>query len=247
MNEKEFSKALTGLLDIAKAQNGMVEKDQIEAAFKEFGLDDNTMGLVLDYLKEKHVGIGAPIDAEEYLSDEETNYLSIYLEELEALPAVSEGEKEAITYSAMAGDKDAQNRLVEVYLPDVVQIAKLYAGQGVMLEDLIGEGNVALAMGVSMLGALEKASEAQGMLGKLIMDGMEDLIAESVEESKKDNKIADKVNKIAQKADELSEAYQKKVTVEELMEETGFSRKAITDAIRMSGYKIDSIENNEEA
>ena len=247
MNEKEFSKALTGLLDIAKAQNGMVEKDQIEAAFKEFGLDDNTMGLVLDYLKEKHVGIGAPIDAEEYLSDEETNYLSIYLEELEALPAVSEGEKEAITYSAMAGDKDAQNRLVEVYLPDVVQIAKLYAGQGVMLEDLIGEGNVALAMGVSMLGALEKASEAQGMLGKLIMDGMEDLIAESVEESKKDNKIADKVNKVAQKADELSEAYQKKVTVEELMEETGFSRKAITDAIRMSGYKIDSIENNEEA
>lgn len=247
MNEKEFSKALTGLLDIAKAQNGMVEKDQIEAAFKEFGLDDNTMGLVLDYLKEKHVGIGAPIDAEEYLSDEETNYLSIYLEELETLPAVSEGEKEAITYSAMAGDKDAQNRLVEVYLPDVVQIAKLYAGQGVMLEDLIGEGNVALAMGVSMLGALEKASEAQGMLGKLIMDGMEDLIAESVEESKKDNKIADKVNKIAQKADELSEAYQKKVTVEELMEETGFSRKAITDAIRMSGYKIDSIENNEEA
>lgn len=247
MNEKEFSKALTGLLDIAKAQNGMVEKDQIEAAFKEFGLDDNTMGLVLDYLKEKHVGIGAPIDAEEYLSDEETNYLSIYLEELEALPAVSEGEKEAITYSAMAGDKDAQNRLVEVYLPDVVQIAKLYAGQGVMLEDLIGEGNVALAMGVSMLGALEKASEAQGMLGKLIMDGMEDLIAESVEESKKDNKIADKVNKVAQKADELSEAYQKKVTVEELMEETGFSRKAITDAIRMSGYKIESIEGNEEA
>ena len=247
MNEKEFSKALTGLLDIAKAQNGMVEKDQIEAAFKEFGLDDNTMGLVLDYLKEKHVGIGAPIDAEEYLSDEETNYLSIYLEELEALPAVSEGEKEAITYSAMAGDKDAQNRLVEVYLPDVVQIAKLYAGQGVMLEDLIGEGNVTLAMGVSMLGALEKASEAQGMLGKLIMDGMEDLIAESVEESKKDNKIADKVNKIAQKADELSEAYQKKVTVEELMEETGFSRKAITDAIRMSGYKIESIEGNEEA
>ena len=77
---------------------------------------------------------------------------------------MTKGQKEAITLSAMAGERDAQQSLISVYLPQVVEISKLYAGQGVFLEDLIGEGNVALAMGVTMLGCLENASEAEGML-----------------------------------------------------------------------------------
>lgn len=68
--------------------------------------------------------------------------------------------------SAMAGDAQAQERLLTLMLPQVVDVAKLYAGQGVFLEDLIGEGNVALAMGVRMLGAMEHAAEAEAMLAK---------------------------------------------------------------------------------
>ena len=100
---------------------------------------------------------------------------------------------------------------------------------------MIGEGNVALAAGVTMLGALEHASEAQGMLGKMMMDAMEDYITENAEESKKDKKIVEKVNKVADAARELSEELHRKVTVEEVMEESGISRKAIEDAIRLSG------------
>ncbi len=93
-----------------------------------------------------------------------------------------------------------------------------------------------------MLGALEHASEAQGMLARLIMDAMEDYIAANMDEEKKDKKIADKVNKVADAAKTLYEELRRKVTVEELMVETGFSRKAIEDAIRVSGYKIETIE-----
>ena len=39
----------------------------------------------------------------------------------------------------MAGDADAKHRMIEIFLPQVAEIAKLYAGQGVFLEDLIGE------------------------------------------------------------------------------------------------------------
>ena len=141
----------------------------------------------------------------------------------------------------MAGDSDAQNRLIQIFLPQVVEISRLYAGQGVFLEDLIGEGNVALTMGVTMLGALEHAAEAQGMLGKMIMDGMEDFIAENAEEAKKSRKMAERINKVADKANELAEELHRQITVEELIDETGMSRKAIEDAIRMSGNKIDAI------
>ena len=103
------------------------------------------------------------------------------------------------------------------------EIAKLYAGQGVLLEDLVGEGNLALSFGVTMLGSLEKPEEVEGMLGKMIMDAMEEYIAEHAENSKIDKRVEDKVNKVADKARELAEELQRKVTIEELMEETGMS------------------------
>ena len=125
------------------------------------------------------------------------------------------------------------------------QIAKLYAGQGVFLEDLIGEGNVALTIGVSMLGSQENAQEALGLLGKMIMDAMESYIRENTDAKKLDAKVADKVNLVADKARELSEELRRNVTVQELAEESGLSESAIRDAIRMSGFKIEGIDQNE--
>jgi RNA polymerase primary sigma factor len=179
--------------------------------------------------------------------DEDKDYLEEYLRELGELSELSQGEKEAVTLSAMAGDGDAQRKLIEIYLPEVAEIAKLYAGQGVYLEDLIGEGNVAVTMGVTMLGAMEHASEVQGMLGKLIMDAMEEYIADNADEEKKDKKIVDKVNKVADAANELYEELHRKVTIEELVAETGMSRKAVEDAIRISGDKIEALSSGREA
>lgn len=239
--EVQFAKALEAVKNKAKEQNHCISKEQVEEAFRELSLSEEQMEMVYQYLRQHKIGIGEQLDLEEYLQEEEKDYLEQYLEALKALPEVSEGEKEAITLSAMAGDSDAQRKLTEIFLPEVAEIAKLYAGQGVYLEDLIGEGNVAVAMGVTMLGALEHASEAQGMLAKLIMDAMEEYITENAEESKKDKRIADKVNKVADAANALYEDLHRKVTVEELMAETGFSRKAIEDAIRMCGDKIEAL------
>ncbi len=169
--------------------------------FAPLALGEEQMNMVYDYLHQRKIGVGEPVDLDAYLEPEERDYLDAYLEALQELPEVSDGEREAITLSAMAGDGDARNRLIQLYLPEVAEIAKLYAGQGVYLEDLIGEGNVAVTAGVTMLGALEHASEAQGMLGKMIMDAMEDYIAQNAEEVKKDRKILDKVNKVAKAAD----------------------------------------------
>ena len=240
MNQETlFTNTLEQVKKTAGEQGNCISKEQVEEAFAPLALSGEQMDMVYDYLHRSKIGIGEPVDLDEYLADEEKDYLDTYLKELQALPELSPGEREAITLSAMAGDADAQNRLVESYLPDVVQIAKLYAGQGVYLEDLIGEGNVALSVGVTMLGALEHASEAQGMLGKMIMDAMEEYITQNAEEEKKDKRIADKVNKVADAARELAEEPHRKVTVEEVMTESGLSRKAIEDAIRMSGGRIE--------
>ena len=240
-----FAKTLEKVKDIAKDQGNCISEEQVQKEFEVLGLNSDQLQMVYDYLVKHKIGIGQPVNIDDYLSEEEKDYLQTYLDEIAALPQVSAGEKEAITLSAMAGDPDAQGRLTEIYLPDVVEIAKLYTGQGVLLEDLIGEGNVAVAIGVTMLGCLENASEAQGMLGKMIMDAMEEYIQETASNEKADQKIVDKVNKVMDAARELSEELKRKVTIEELMQETGMSRNKIMEAIRFSSNNIEYIEVEE--
>lgn len=237
-----FARTLEDVKKKAKEQGNCISRKQLEEAFAELGLETDQLALVEDYLEKHKIGIGEPVKPEDYLTgEEEIRYLDNYLEEIKGLEEVTEGEREAITLSAMAGDKQAQARLAEIYLPEVVQIAKLYGGQGVYLEDLIGEGNVAVAAGVTMLGCLEHPEEARGMLGKMIMDAMEEHISDSLAEAGSNQKIADKVNQVAEQAKELAQLLQRKVTARELAQETELTEEHILEAIRMSGNRIEDI------
>lgn len=236
-----FAKKLEEVRALAKEQGNCVSEEQVQEAFAELNLSGEQLQMVYDYLLKHKVGIGQPMNPDDFLSDEEKDYLQDYLDEIAALKTYSDGEIRAYTMSAMAGDMDAQNVLIEVYLKDVIEIAKLYAGQGVFLEDLIGEGNVALSVGVSMLGSLEAPEEAQGMLAKMMMDAMEEYIAENVQNEKADQKVADRVNKVADLAKGMAEELRRKVTVEELAKESGMSEKQIREAMRMSGFQIEDL------
>lgn len=240
-----FAQTLEKVKEIAREQGNCISEEQVKEEFAVLNLNEQQLQMVFEYLVKHKVGINEPVNMDDYLTDEERNYLQDYLDELAALSGVSEGEKEAITISAMAGDLTAQGRLTEIYLQDVVEIAKIYTGQGVLLEDLIGEGNVALAMGTTMLGCLEKPEEAQGMLGKMIMDAMEDYIAENASNEKADLKVVQKVNKVMEAAKELAEDFRRKVTVEELAAETKMSQATIREAIKFSGNNIEYIEEED--
>lgn len=243
--EAQFAKILEQVKATAREQGNMIGQEQVTEAFAALELSGDQMQMVYDYLLQNKIGIGQHLLPEDYLTQKEQDYLQGYLEEIEGYQEMSEGEKEAVTISAMAGDADAQRRILEIYLKEVPRIATLYAGQGVFLEDLIGEGNVALTLGVGMLGSLEEASQAQGMLGKMVMDAMENYIQENADARKVDRRVEEKVNSVARKAGEMREELRRKVTVQELMEETGLSEKTIRDAIRMSGYQIEDIDTDE--
>lgn len=241
--EEQFLQRLTELKETARLQGHVLSEEQVRELVEELQLDSEKEQLLYDYFKQNHIGIGKPVDEEEYLSDSERSYLELYLNELKTLPSVGGGERRALSMAAMAGEADAKKKLVEAYLPEVVEISKLYAGQGVYLEDLIGEGNVALALGVEMLGALEKPEEVSGMLGKMIMDAMEEYIGENVDEKKVNQKVLSRVQKIAEQAKALARELRRKVTVEELMQESGLSEKEIRDAVRMSAGGIEDIDD----
>ncbi len=237
--EVVFAKKIEEIRKLAKEQGNVLRKEQIEETFAEIEITKEQLEPVYAYLKSKNIGIGEPVDVEEQLSREEKDYLAEYLNSLLELPELSDGEKRAYSMAAMAGESEGKLKIMNAFLPQVVDIAKLYSGQGVLLEDLIGEGNVALAAGVEMLGCLEEPEEVDGMLGKMIMDAMEEYIAENTKAGKADRQIVEKVNHILDMAKELAESLQRKITVEELAAETGMEPEEIEEAIRFSGNKIE--------
>lgn len=241
-----FAKTLEKVKKTAKEQGNVIAKHQIQEAFADMKLEEDQFQMIYDYLAAGKIGVDEEVDTDSLLTEEDTNYLEIYLQELDALTELSDGEKEAVTLSAMAGDRDARNKLIEIYLPKAVEIAKLYAGQGVFMEDLIGEGNVALAMGVDMLGCLEAPAEVEGMLAGMMMDAMELCIQDSLAVGESNKEIEDKVNLVAEKAEELATLLQRKVTPEELAAEAELDRDLIDEAVQMSGG-IEYIESGQEA
>nr|MCR4961207.1 hypothetical protein [Lachnospiraceae bacterium] len=205
--------------------------------------DDSAKKQVLvDYLKEKKIGLNEKIDTDEFITQDEKKYIEYYLEDLKASKQLTKGEREAFRISAIAGDKDACDIVLQDYLVNVVDIAKLYAGQGVLVEDLVGEANIALVMALEGLWSLEHPEEVDGYFGKIAMDAMQDTIARHMDEMGENEKMVKKVEKVAKAAKNLSKLLARKVTVSELSEESKLSENYILSALKLCGNKIEEIE-----
>ena len=220
------------------AQNGnTISEEDLLASFADLSLSSAQMEQVREYLKNSGIGIGEALPIEEVLSEEEMNHLAEY----EALIEAIEVPSDAVKLSAMAGEKEAQKRLVEYSLRKVVDIARLYAGQGVYMEDLIGAGNERLLTAVTQLAPLEKPDEVDGYLGRRIMDAMEDLVAVNLDEKAAEKAVEERVNLVADRARELAEELGRKVSVAELAREYDMDPEDIQEAVRLSGNAIGDI------
>ena len=67
-----------------------------------------------------------------------------YMGEIKKAPLLDKYTETTMAEKALAGDKEAQNILVESNLRFAVQVAKQYQGMGLELEDLIGFANLGL-------------------------------------------------------------------------------------------------------
>ena len=106
-----FARTLEKVKKLAREQGNSIEKEQVEDAFRGLDLSKEQLSLVFEYLEKNKIGIGTVPDPDEFLSQEEIDYLEEYKKELAGLAELAEGEKEALILSAMAGEPDAQKGL----------------------------------------------------------------------------------------------------------------------------------------
>jgi RNA polymerase primary sigma factor len=72
------------------------------------------------------------------------NTLAVYLGEIRTPSLLTAAEERSLANAISGGDKDARSRMIQANLRLVVRIAHDYMGRGMVLEDLIGEGNIGL-------------------------------------------------------------------------------------------------------
>lgn len=131
------------------------------------GLDDEALEEVFLRLEEENIPIdlsdlplsGASGEAARRLREEEqlvrsgkllagleeNDPLGVYLRELASIPAC--GDPELLALELLEG-RDVANRLVDLSLGRVVELAQEYTGRGVLLLDLIQEGSLGLWNGI---------------------------------------------------------------------------------------------------
>lgn len=131
------------------------------------GMDDDALEDVFRALEEENIPIdlsdlprsGASGEAARRLREEEqlvrggdlltgleeNDPLRLYLEELASIPVC--GDPEVLALELLEG-KDVANRLVNLSLSRVVELAQEHAGRGVLLMDLIQEGSLGLWNGI---------------------------------------------------------------------------------------------------
>jgi RNA polymerase primary sigma factor len=240
--EQEFMLLLQKTLKEARENGGRISRDEISEIFSGLSLDRSQLEQVEGYLKTHKIVVGTQAGDVDALPEVERDFLTSYMEILDNIPELSDSVLEALKISAMAGEHSAQKELSEQMLRDVVDIARLYAGQGVSIEELIGAGNEALVTGVRLLGHLDSPQDVDGEIGRRIMDSMEDLIAAMLDDNAMDRKMEDMVNLVADKAHELAEELGRKVTPMELAGEGDVTAEQIMEAVRLTGGKIEDLD-----
>lgn len=245
MDEKQFTRALSELKDLALLQGGFVSEIQIEECLPELKEEQKT--LLYDYLKQSGIGINEPVEENERAEEDSGNtkdsgYLQMYLEELNEEDHVDETMKTLLLREALRGAKLSKEKLIRAYLPAVVDIARLYVGQGADMADLIGEGNVALTVAVDQLECVDTPEDADALIAKMIMNSMEEYIGLENNEEQLMEQILTDTAKVLEQARRMAEELLRKVTVEELAKESGISEEDILTAAKMAGECSDYIE-----
>ena len=211
--------------------------------FMGINLDEEKKQLIYNFLYDAKIGVDEPFDADELLDEEDVDFLQMYIDELESVKKYTQKEKYDLLKKFVSGEYSLKEQIIESYLRDVVEIAKLYTGSGVTIEDLIGEGNVALAVIVDSLDFQSDEKELDRFISDCIMSAMEELLYDDNNETGKNNTWADNANEVLDKAKELAETLGRNVTIKELCSFGDFEESFIRDVLTITGG-IEIIDEN---
>lgn len=245
-NKIIFREMLSEILELADAKGGRLTRQEVEEFFANGHLTEEQISMICEYLTGQKVEVIGFTPREEPQSTEEAGglsedeYLKLYLEDVEQVRPATEEEEETLFLLAAAGDKEARNRLAELNLGMVSEVAHTYAFGGLPVSDLIQEGNMALLLALGSLEIQEGGLPAwRQCLYQAVSEAMETALAEGRDVHDMDEQIAERVNHLNEAVHNLERDLERKVSAEELSAYLEMPVEEIRGILRMSGDKIE--------
>lgn len=263
-NREAFKAGLAALREKAAANYNHITVGEILSSFPGIELSEEQVALIYQYLSEEHivledykphdtrsVTMKRPEDSSDIPSEiegEEKEYFQMYLRDLETVEPCTEEEERILTAHLLAGDESAQNRLIEGNLHRVLELAARRAGHGVLIGDLVQEGNMAL------ITAIEEYADAgiriagdpfAEFLETRIENAMKALIQEQGGYEKAAGDMAREANRLLEVTRELEEELGRTVTLPELARKMQLPEDEVENILRVSYSAMQSGDKSE--
>ena len=261
LQQEQFTKALLGLVDLAKTKKNVLQYGEINDAFKGLELTEDKMDLVLEYLEKQKIDIvnaevgvdnaeDLILDNDDIILDDEDEVeiiddvdvlegvstedpVRMYLKEIGNVPLLTTEQEVELAKRVEAGDEEAKKQLTEANLRLVVSIAKKYVGRGIPFLDLIQEGNMGL------IKAVEKFDYAKGFKFSTyatwwIRQSITRGIADKGKTIRVPVHMVETIYKTLRMSRNLLQELGREPTSEEIAERLGTSKQKVEEALEIS-------------
>lgn len=174
------------------------------------------------------------------LGHEDEACLKEYREYQTLLPPEEEGERDRVLKAYAGGDSGVLERLAQLYLPEILDMARRLYREGIFLGDLIQEGNM------SLLTALAEEMPEEGAdewMKEQISRGMELWLDEQAEQKLRDDSMVERVRKLEAAIRELSDDDNQKFSIEELSAYLEMDEDEIRAVLNLTGEGTEDGQN----
>lgn len=157
----------------------------------------------------------------------------MYLKEIGQIPLLDLDTETELARKMYEGDEDAKNRLVESNLRLVVSIAKRYMGKGMVLLDLIQEGNLGL------MKAVEKFDYTKGYKFSTyatwwIRQSISRAIADQSRTIRIPVHMVETIHKVSRSQRQLLQEYGREATSDEIAADIGMNADKVREIMKIS-------------
>ena len=257
-----FNEALAKLVSYATAHDNLITMEDVKSFFNGLIDDDSQYKLIYDYLSINKIEIKGFTPSDDNIFDdshgmnaiseniakdengqsqEETDFIKMYMDDMDALQTVSDVEQAALVNKLMAGDASASTPLVESKLKKVADIAKKYCGKGVTFGDLIQEGNLELMVAVSEY--TKECGDFNNYIDKRIEQGIRNVINSQINSDRIGQHLADKLNQLDNTTSKLSKELGRVPEISELADAMGITEDEASLLLKTS---LDTLSVNQD-
>lgn len=253
MNETgRFKEGLAAIISAAKLSANHVTKAQVESCFKGITLNEEQWELVYSYLELNKIIIDdyeacgkyselfedlaqeAPRD----LSVEDAKLYDMYLEDLAMVSPLSPEEEAILVEKLISGDTSVKNRLIEGRLHKVVEMSKRYCGKGVLISDIVQEGNMALMMAVNSF----TGGDYDAWINSEVEEAFKMVVMDQEGYSSTGSHLASEANALMEATAKIAEELGREAILEEVAAKMNLSEEVVRDIMKISMDALDMAE-----